>query len=348
MSNDNVVDRSHLSLEDARGLTARVPRVRLAHLPTPLDAAPRLSSELGINLSIKREDCAGLAFGGNYTRMAELTIADAIASGADAIIHGAAEQSNHCRQVAAACARLGLECHLVVRNAKRTTHHRGNLLLAHLLGATIHVVDADLGDEIEAEKRRLHDRLAADHPDRSFYVFERERIGALATVAATECFFEMVQQAPGPIDHVFLSSCGANQAGFLLARDLLGLSTRIVGIAPIDWDAISIIGRCYDGARSLLGAPLPALDPARIENSPAYIGNGYGEPSAEALEAIVIAARTEALILEPVYTGKAFAGLLTAVRAREVEPTANVVFVHTGGTPLVDLYGVDLIEHLAI
>jgi 1-aminocyclopropane-1-carboxylate deaminase/D-cysteine desulfhydrase-like pyridoxal-dependent ACC family enzyme len=331
-----------------RELLNSVPRICLSHLPTPLDLAPRLSERLGITLRIKREDCAGLTFGGNYARAVEFTLADALAANADAVIHGAAGQSNHCRQVAAGCARLGLECHLVVRNSSRTVHSRGNLLLDHLLGAVVHVVDAELGNGIEAEKSRLYERLSTANPHKNYYLYERDRISPLATLASAECFVEIFEQSTEPIDVVYLSSAGANQAGFLLARDLLGLKTTVIGVAPIDWDATTIIGRCYDAARALLGLPPAPLDPDSIENVSRYIGPGYAEPTPESLEAMTLAASHEAIVLDPVYTGKAFAALIADAEQGVMREGTRVIFVHTGGTPVFDLYGDDILKYLGL
>src|SRR5436305_3257113 len=140
----------------------KLPRVEIAHLPTPLEDCRRLSAALGdVRVWIKRDDTTGLAFGGNKTRQLEFTLGEALAQGADCIVQGAASHSNHCRQTAAACARLGVECFLCLRRDAKAERVQGNLLLDLLFGASIRFVDAELGPELEAAKEALAEELRA-------------------------------------------------------------------------------------------------------------------------------------------------------------------------------------------
>src|SRR5919201_1868015 len=152
-----------LPIDALRAALSRLPRIPLAHLPTPLERMSRLSAALGdVELWIKRDDATGLALGGNKTRQLEFTLGEALAQGADCIIQGAGAQSNHCRQTAAATAKLGLECHLVLRGNPAAEPPQGNLLLDRLFGAKIHWSQASLGAELEAEKEALAARLRAE------------------------------------------------------------------------------------------------------------------------------------------------------------------------------------------
>ena len=140
-----------LTTEELRRSTARLPRVDLAHLPTPLEEVPRFAERLGgVRIYIKRDDCTGLLFGGNKTRHNEFLLADALQEGADLVVWGAGVQSNNCRQTAAACAKLGLECRLYLSRASHNDDIQGNLLLDYLVGAKVEIVDAPLGPELDA------------------------------------------------------------------------------------------------------------------------------------------------------------------------------------------------------
>src|SRR5437660_3178727 len=140
-----------LSPAEVRTTIAKLPRVPLAHLPTPLEEAPRFARRIeGPRVFLKRDDCTGMLFGGNKTRHNEFLLADALQKGADVLVWGAGVQSNNCRQTAAACARLGLECHLYLTRATHNDDIQGNLLLDHLMGAKVHIIDAAMGPELDA------------------------------------------------------------------------------------------------------------------------------------------------------------------------------------------------------
>lgn len=320
-------------------LQARIdalPRAHFGHFPTPLEEARNLSRALsGPRLWIKRDDCTGLAFGGNKTRQFEFGLGDALASGADCIVTGASAQSNHCRQAAAACAQLGLPCHLVLKRSSAGTPVQGNLLLMQLLGADLQFVDCAMGPELDAHKQRRADELRAQ--GKNPYVLSSERGNPPNAVGYVSMIAELVPQlAAAGIEptHLFICSAGPTGAGTLLGSRLLGVPWKTVFISPIVWpfsteERMAHIAR---GAARLLGLESP-LQPADFDVRFDYIGDSYGTMSAGGKEAIGLLARTEGLLLDPVYSGKALAGLIDCIRNGSLTANDTVVFVHTGGTP---------------
>lgn len=305
-------------------LLDRFPRVDLGHWPTPLQRATRLPGEVWI----KRDDCSGLAFGGNKTRKLEYLLGAAVAEGCTGAVTFGALQSNHARQTAAACARLGLTCDLIlVRTVDRTDDHylgSGNLLLDGLLGATVHVVDDD--DEaftlfaglFEDETRQLY----GIGPGGS------DPVGTLGYVAGG---LELAAQAAAlgvDLGRVVVAASTAGTAsGLVLGLAAAGVDA-VVDVACVYADAAhtaETIDGLLAGTAALLGVDVPPADRWTITD--ATLGPGYGIPTPEAQSAIALLARTEGLLLDPVYTAKAMAHLLPTPDPR---PT---VFVHTGGTP---------------
>ena len=321
---------------DLRRRLARLPRVALGHWPTPLDDAPRLSAALGgPRLLVKRDDCTGLALGGNKTRQLELILGRALADGHDCLVAGAFAQSNWCRQIAAAGAKLGLPVHLVLKSGVTGTVPQGNLLLDRLFGATITFVDipdsAFLTLQLEAVAARLEGegrrpRVLGGHDDK-----------LLAAVAYVEAMVELDEQTEAlglGADRLYLSGADKTPAGCHLGMAALGGRTRVTGITPIAWEVPrpgDIAAIATEAAR-LLGLDL-AFDAADIDNDDRHIGPRYGLPSAEGTAAMALCARTEGLVLDPVYTAKAMAGLIADIRSGKVAKGETVVFLHTGGLP---------------
>ncbi|MBI3911437.1 MAG: D-cysteine desulfhydrase family protein [Armatimonadetes bacterium] len=333
-------------LSPVRAAIDRLPRVRLAHLPTPLEPCPRLSRALGdVEIWIKRDDATGLAFGGNKARQLEFTLGEALARGADCIIQGAASQSNHCRQTAAACARLGLECILVLRRDAKSSPVQGNLLLDHILGARVVWTEAALGPDLEAEKHAVGERLRAE--GRRPYVIGEpgaKMLGAVAYLAALlELHEQMTEQGLTP-HAVYVCSAGPTLAGLALGARLLGDPYRVVAIAPIRWpdDARAQIAGAVAAAAAELGVAADLL-PEDLHCHEEYVGPAYGVLTPEARAAIELTARTEGILLDPVYTGKAMAGMIDHVRRGVVPPGATLVFIHTGGTPALFAYADELV-----
>jgi D-cysteine desulfhydrase family pyridoxal phosphate-dependent enzyme len=329
---------------------AAIPRERLAHLPTPLEPAPRLAAACGLeSLWIKRDDATGLATGGNKARKLEFLLADARARGADTLLTVGGVQSNHARMTAAAACRLGMTCELFL-DGEEPLERQGNLLLDDLFGAAMSFMpDASLHALNDAMAARAAALAAQGRFAYSIPVGGSTGLGALGYVAAAR---ELADQAAergidvGAIV-VAVGSTGT-LAGLALGARLSLPETGLVGVS-----VSSPAERCRSkGARiageaaALLGLDL-RLAPADLTVTDAFLGPGYGIPTPEAEEAIRLAARCEGLILDPVYTGKALAGLRALAAEGRGEPCVRpgrtqgsplprdraVVFWHTGGIP---------------
>ena len=310
------------------------PRLRFGHYPTPIERLHRLEEALGPNcptILIKRDDYTGAGFGGNKVRKLEYVLAQAVAEGAQVVITSGGVKSNHTRVTAAMCARLGLECHLVLNDAAVMPDGLtpASLRLDQLFGAQIHRVAtraerSALVDEL-AEKLRGAGRKVAVVP-----LGASVPLGALGYVAAAKEAKEQIDamKLKNP-DYIFLSSSsGGTQAGLEVGCQLFGLNTTIFGVSPDDpSSSISpVIEKLIQGIGDLLeievGENAEVLD--------AYIGDGYGAPSAAGDEATKLLARTEGIILDPVYTAKAMAALIGEIRSRDIW-CYTLLFWHTGG-----------------
>lgn len=328
-------------MSQATELLARFPRYPLLAGPTALEAMPRLSRRLGgPRLYVKRDDCTGLAFGGNKTRKLEYVVADAIAQGADVLITTGGPQSNHARQTAAAAARAGMDCDLLLApfpaDARGVQFESGNLLLDRLLGARIHrqANDANLTQgmlDIARQRRQV-----GQVP----YVIEAGASSALGSLGYVSCAVELHEQATAmgiEIDCIAQAtgSCGT-QAGLLAGLHLLGSSTRVIGfeISPVDPRDFRRL-RVHRLAAEVLALANVAVAPdgLAVDLSDGFCGPDYGVPDEATLEAIELLASIEGLLLDPVYTGKAMAGLIDSIRRGRFTSEQSVVFLHTGGAP---------------
>lgn len=333
---------SPLTVAELRERLTRVPRVRLAHLPTPLEQLPRLSAALGdVSVFVKRDDCTGLACGGNKARHNEFIFGDALAKGADLFVWGAGVQSNNCRQTAAACAKLGLDCHLVLgRNRPFSAGPdpvQGNLLLDHILGAKIEIVEEGLGSRLEARIAAVAAEYRAQ--GRRPYYWGSPVVKPLAALSYVDAIVELREQwpadAPDPAG-IYVSSAGSTGAGAALGVELLGWNTQLRSIAPLqwEWDTQQEMADTAAATAHLLGLDLP-FPRERIHVNFDQIPPGYGKASPACLEAIALAARTEGLLFDPIYSGKALAGLIADIRSGLVPKGASVVLIHTGGIPAI-------------
>ena len=324
---------------EAGSLTACLPRVRLAQLPTPLAPATRLSAACGgPAIWIKREDLSGLALGGNKARQLEFLLADAVASGAQAVVTTAALQSNFCRSCAAAGAALGIHVGLLLRGDGAESV-QGNYLLDRLFGAEIRFINTD--DPYDPAIAPALDAFVAELRARGLstqMLHLPGRTGTLGAAAMVDTGQEMARQfrdcAIEPQAVFIATGSGLTVAGVALAFKTLGLKTRVVGISvQRSADFIRpLIARRANAAARLLGLPV-TLDEADFDIDDRQIGDGYGQPSAAGLDAMRVAGRSEGIVLDPVYTGKAMAGMLAQLRARAWAGQAPVVFFHSGGAP---------------
>lgn len=327
------------TIENLLQRISKIPQVNIGHFPTPLEECPRLSEALGgPRIFMKREDCSGLAFGGNKVRQLTFTIGEGVHQGADTIVHGAASQSNHCRQTAAACSKLGLNCYLrLARDHKSIL--QGNLLLDHIAGADVEVVDIPFGQELEEHKFKLAEKLKTE--GLKPYVVASPRSTALAAVAFTWCVAEIHEQQKQigiDADWIYTSSVGGTQAGLVLGTKTLGMKLKPFGCAPIIWEGkIERMRNAANSAAQFLELDTKVLD-SEIQNSDDYVGEAYGYLTPECISALKLVARTEGIILDPVYTAKAMACLIDHIQQGKFDPNDVVIFLHTGGTPALFAY----------
>ena len=342
-------------MPDTLGCLDQLPRARLGHLPTPLEAMPNLAAGLGFGgaLYVKRDDCTGLAFGGNKVRQLEFYLGEATAKGADTVLITGAVQSNFVRTAAAAARRLGMDCHVQLeeRVPRSDPEYRnsGNVLLDRMLGATLHSY-AQGEDEAGADRRlrEIADELRTQ--GRRPYIVPlapgHKPLGSLGYVdAAREMLAQLKQQALRIDEIVVASGSGATHAGLLFGLRVLGSSIPVTGICVRRAAGLQrerLAERCREIA-DLLGVA-PAVAEQDIVVTDEFLAPGYGHLNDATVRAIDLAARCEALILDPVYTGKVMAGVIR--RAAEAGVERNILFLHTGGTPATFAYSAPLTEAL--
>ncbi|HSA83214.1 MAG TPA: D-cysteine desulfhydrase [Geminicoccaceae bacterium] len=322
---------------------ARFARARFCHLPTALEPLPRLTAQVGgPQILVKRDDATGLGFGGNKTRKLEFLIGAALTEGADALVTAGGVQSNHCRQTAAAAARHGLACTLVLQRRVAWNHpdyERGGIvLLDRLAGAGLHFVERDA--ELAAELERVADGLRAGGR-RPFVipVGGSTPVGALGYVAAGLELLAQAEAMGRPIDAILhASGSGGTQAGLLVALQALGAEVPVIGISVSEPRALleATVAELAGRTAALLGTAAPPR--AAVEVQDGYVGADYGQPTAGMREAVHLCAALEGLFLDPVYTGKAMAGLIDLIRRGRFNPDETVAFLHTGGTPALFPY----------
>lgn len=314
------------------------PRFPLTFLPTPMQRARNFERALGPNapqIYIKRDDMTGLAYGGNKSRKLEYLTGDALARGATVLISEGAAQSNHARQTAAAAAMAGLKCVLVL-DTRRGSELTGNLLLDRLLGAEVRLVDGS--DQRKPEMARAVAELEAKG-ERPYLVPTGGSvpIGALGYVHAV---FELQNQLDdlglAPARLYFPTGSQGTQAGLAAGALLADVSYEVRGVAVEDtWEKLAAEGApLTNETLALLGSDL-RVNREQIVIDDGHVGAGYAIPTDDGMEAIGLLARTEAIVLDPVYTGKALAGLIADVRAGEFRVDESIVFLHTGGGPSV-------------
>jgi len=316
---------------------SRFPRVHLAHLPTPLERLDRLSAELGgPEIWIKRDDCTGLSTGGNKTRKLEFLMAQAQAEGADCVMTQGATQSNHARQTAAFAAKLGMQCHLLLEDRTQYTYENysdnGNVLLDRLHGATTETRDGGLDMNAELET------VAGEWRAQGKKVYSIPGGGSNATGALgyVNCAMEMLQQANErslKIDHIVHATGSAGtQAGLIVGLKAMNSGIPLLGYgvrAPQQKQEDNVFALACQTAEKLGCAGV--VERQDVVANTDYVGEGYGIPAADTLEAIEMFAQLESVLLDPVYSGKAGAGFIDDIRKGKFTKGERVVFLHTGG-----------------
>jgi D-cysteine desulfhydrase family pyridoxal phosphate-dependent enzyme len=306
-----------------------IPRIKFAQLPTPIEALQRLSASLGgPKLFVKRDDLTGLAFGGNKIRKLEYLLAEAQAHGARTIITSGAVQSNHCRQTAAACARLGFDCILVLSGEKPPIPS-GNLMLDQLFNAKI------IWTSLKQREKILDDTFRASWNDgqRPYKI----PYGGSNTTGASAFVFamkELIDQDFLPDWIVTASSSAGTQAGMAAGARLFNFKGNVLGISidEPEADLQAHVASLASATTDFLGEKVD-FQPQDILVCADYLGAGYGVMGTPEIEAIRLFARLEGLLLDPVYTGRAAAGLIDLIRKGYFKSDDNVLFWHTGGTP---------------
>jgi D-cysteine desulfhydrase family pyridoxal phosphate-dependent enzyme len=321
------------------------PRVLLAGLPTPLIETVRLREALGgpgacPRILIKRDDLTTLGLGGNKARKLEYLVADARAHGATTLITTGAVQSNHARMTAAAACVAGMRCVLVLTTTSRRPVVAGNLLLDTLYGATIRLVPSidpmlAVGQDEAVVAEVVAEEQAAGRTPYVIPVGGSSGVGVLGYIGGTAELVDQLRAADiRPSRLYFASGSRGTQAGLTLGAKLCGAPYRVYGVAVSagEPEKIERAKRIANEAAVRLGLS-ERLELSDLEADQRYIGEGYGIPTKEGLEAIAILARSEAILLDPCYTSKAMAALIHHVRSGELEATDTVVFLHTGGMP---------------
>ena len=317
---------------------ARFPRIKLAHLPTPLEFMPRLTEHLqGPNLYVKRDDCTGLASGGNKTRKLEFLMAEAMQQGSDTVITQGAVQSNHARQTAAAAARLGMHCEILFENRisdpSNDYLNSGNVLLDRLFGANTRHYPG--GSDMNAAMEEVASELsgAGARP----YIIPGGGSNPVGALGYVDCALELLQQANDQqlrIDHLIHATGSAGtQAGLVTGLRATHTGIPILGIG-VNAAQEAQEQKVYDLAletAEFVGAAGCVSREDIIANCD-YIGDGYGVPTDSMIEAVKLLAQLEGLLFDPVYSGKGLAGMLDLIRKGEFKTGENVVFLHTGGS----------------
>ncbi|TPW26741.1 D-cysteine desulfhydrase [Martelella alba] len=317
---------------------ARFPRLHLAHLPTPLERLDRLSAELGgPEIWIKRDDCTGLSTGGNKTRKLEFLMAEAQAMKADIVMTQGATQSNHARQTAAAAARLGMQCHILLEDRTGSNDpnytENGNVFLDYLHGATSEKRPGGL--DMNAEMEAVADTFRT--AGKTVYTIPGGGSNPTGALGYVNCALELVYQANERglvIDHlVHATGSAGTQAGLITGLKAINAQIPLLGFgvrAPREKQEENVFRLACATADKLGCSGIVTRDDV-VANSD-YVGEGYGKPAPSTIEAIEIFAQLEGILLDPVYSGKGAAGLIDYIRNGRFRKGERVVFLHTGGS----------------
>jgi L-cysteate sulfo-lyase len=323
-------------LHDLRTRTERAaPRIPLAYLPTPLVPCRRLSRFASREIWMKRDDCTGLALGGNKTRHLEFILGQARLEESDTIVFGAAAQSNFARQLAAACASLGLGCHLVLTTYYGQSTDRGNAFLDRMFGAEIQWAELPLGQPLNEATAQEAARLRRG--GRRPYLIsgpQADVLGAISYVLAGFELEEQLEERQLRPEAIYLAAVGPTQAGLVVAAKALGWNTKVIGVAPTT-NEFRVTHDVLNVARlteKWLGF-LARVEAEDVLNLDTYAGDSYGRPSGPGADALRRVARLEGILLDPVYTSKAMSALLD--RANALPERGTAIFWHTGGVPAV-------------
>jgi L-cysteate sulfo-lyase len=314
---------------------ARVPRVKLALTPTPMHEAPNLTRALGgPRIFIKRDDLTGIAFGGNKLRNLEFRLARTMSDDPDTVVVGLDLQSNSARQTIGACNKLGWKTILVLEGDKPDIV-QGNLLVDYLLGAEVVFAPTRQAQREALDEHARRVRLAGGRPH---ILNDNPMFDVASALAYLETTLEMLEQlgaADVQANALYMSSSGKGQAGLVLGKRLTNAGHAVEGVTATDEFHIpSRTAAIANETLEVLGLDMRVTE-EEIHNDMAFVGPGYGVPTESCVEAVKLFARTEGVILDPIYTGKAAAGMIAHIREGRYGKNDTLVFVHTGGTPAI-------------
>jgi len=314
--------------------------IRFAHLPTPVEELPRLAQVLGLSrLLIKRDDQTGLALGGNKTRKLEYLLGDARSKGARTLITRGAAQSNHCRQTAAAAARLGFECVLVLAGTP-PDYATGNILLDQILNAELVWTKGRDPEQVLQESYSNLEHKGADP-----YLIPYGGSNHLGVLAYVEAMEELMSQSPEVDRILFATSSGGTQAGLCLGAKMYGFKGKLTGIS-VDPEAPALkrkVSEIANNAASKIGSPI-RIQEDQLEVVDIFRGEGYGVMSDLERTAIKTFARHEGILLDPVYTGRAAGGMIELIQSGAITNDERILFWHTGGTPSLFAYAEEIFQ----
>lgn len=333
---------SATSSDDPLGLD-RFPRVSLCHQPTPIEAMSRLSEKLGgPSLYIKRDDCTGLATGGNKTRKLEFLVGEAVNQNADMLVTQGAVQSNHVRQTAAAACKVGMKCHaLLERRVPDSTpeyEESGNVFLDRVFGATIEHRPSGL--DMNAEAQAVADKLGSEG-HRPYFIpgGGSNPTGALGYASCAQEVVHQSKQSGTAFDWIVMGTGSTGtQAGLVAGLHTLDANLPVMGISvrqPRERQIAAVHKLTQETLKKLDG---PSIPESGILVDDGYVGEGYGIPAESTYEAIFLLAREEGILLDPVYSGKGMAGLIGLVRQGFFKASDKVLFLHTGGSTALFAY----------
>ena len=328
------------SVEEIKQALGRCSRLSLAQLPTPLMDCPRLVELLGgPRILVKREDQTGLAFGGNKVREFEYSVAPAVDEGYDVLLHGAASQSNQSRLTAAVAAKLGLKAVMVGRKDEHAEPVNGNLLLTHLFGAEVHLIESNNEKDVIVDRLKSEGHKVYNTSSDGYYY---------RSVSYVDGFLELwaqLQELDVEPDAIYVCAGVHTHTGLVVGAKALGVDVRIVGISPSPQDDAKKNEQLAEVANEvckILELEVD-FDAGDFESYGQYAGPGYGVLTPESREAVLLAAQNEGLLLDPVYAGKTFGAMVEHIREGQYHKDQTVVFVHTGGTPALFAYGDELL-----
>ena len=316
-------------------------RIKLGHFPTPIEHLKNITKYLGgPNIFIKRDDCTGLATGGNKTRKLEFLIPDAIKNKAELVVTVGAVQSNHARQTAAACTLMGLKCLIIfeqrLKDAPEAYMKSGNVFLDKLFGADIKVCPKN-EDVTKFTEKTIEDIKSQGT---NVYFIPGGGSNAIGALGYVECLNEILKENNkyNFTQIVHATGSSGTQAGLLAGRKYYNCNIPVTGICVRHKKVIQIDKVYMEAKKACEKLQCKILDKSDVIAYDEYIGSGYGEPTEEMIEATKLLAKKEAILLDPVYTGKGFAGLIGLIRKKKFSKNDNVLFIHTGGAVSLSAY----------